>query len=74
MATTIDYHSELQELITIKVVNLNKGPVSCVTVAGRLYHFVGDQNSLNLSSGLGYLFFGQPSLDSNGFQYFGSYI
>jgi hypothetical protein len=44
----------------------NKGPVSCVTIAGRLYHFVGNQNSLNLSSGLGYLFFGQPISDSNG--------
>jgi hypothetical protein len=38
---------------------------TCVTIAGRLYHFVGNQNSLNISSGLGYLFFGQPISDSN---------
>jgi hypothetical protein len=27
----------------------NKGPVSCVTIAGRLYHILGDQNSLTIS-------------------------
>jgi hypothetical protein len=44
----------------------NRGPVSSVTIAGRLYHFLGNQNSLNISSGLGYLFFGQPISDSIG--------
>jgi hypothetical protein len=44
----------------------NRGPVSSVTIAGRLYHFLGVQNALNMSSGLGYLFFGQPISDSIG--------
>lgn len=30
-----------------------RGPVSSVTAMGRLYHFIGDQSSINAFSGLG---------------------
>ena len=46
-----------------------RGPVSSVTAMGRLYHFIGDQSSINASSGLGAISFDQPgtvALDSNG--------
>jgi hypothetical protein len=38
-----------------------RGPVSAVTISGRLYHFIGKQSSLNVSSGIGAIFFDQPS-------------
>jgi hypothetical protein len=38
-----------------------RGPVSSVTISGRLYHFIGQQSSLNVSSGIGAIFFDQPS-------------